>query len=77
MAATRKSTKDYKDKTPALHNKIPPQAVDMEESVLGAILIESDVLIKIVDILAPEDFYYEKNGYFFDNCFHIEQIERW
>lgn len=63
MANTRKSTKEYnKEKSPILHNKIPPQAVDMEESVLGAILIESDVLLKIVDILTPDDFYYEKNG---------------
>jgi replicative DNA helicase len=62
MATIQKSAKKYEDKKPVLHNKIPPQAVDMEESVLGAILIESDSLIKIVDILVQDDFYHEKNG---------------
>jgi replicative DNA helicase len=62
MATIQKSAKKYEDKKLVLHNKIPPQAVDMEESVLGAILIESDSLIKIVDILIQDDFYHEKNG---------------
>ena len=52
MAREKKTTKEYKEKSPVLHNKIPPQAVDMEESVLGAILIDSNVLIKIVDFLS-------------------------
>ncbi len=37
--------------------KIPPSAVEVEESVLGSILINNEVLLQISDILRPEMFY--------------------
>ena len=37
--------------------KLPPQNVDAEQMVLGAILIENDSINKVVDVLSPEDFY--------------------
>lgn len=37
--------------------KIPPQCRDLEEAVLGALLIESESIIEIADILLPEMFY--------------------
>ncbi|MBW8050435.1 MAG: replicative DNA helicase [Cytophagales bacterium] len=39
--------------------KIPPQALEAEEAVLGAILLEKHALTEIVDILKPESFYKE------------------
>ena len=39
--------------------KIPPQNVEAERSVLGAILLDKDAVIKVSDILQPEDFYKE------------------
>ncbi len=39
--------------------KLPPQAVDLEEAVLGALMIEKDALSAVVDILHPESFYKE------------------
>lgn len=36
--------------------KLPPQAIDLEEAVLGAIM-EMDVISTIIDILRPEMFY--------------------
>lgn len=39
--------------------KIPPQAVDLEEAVLGALLLERDALTSVIDILKPEIFYKE------------------
>ncbi len=39
------------------HGKVPPQAVDLEEAVLGAIMIEKDALASIIDIIKPEAFY--------------------
>jgi replicative DNA helicase len=41
--------------------KIPPQAPDLEEAVLGAILIDSSALTLVVDLLKPEAFYVESN----------------
>jgi replicative DNA helicase len=37
--------------------KVPPQAVDLEEAVLGAILLEKGALDMISDILTPSSFY--------------------
>ena len=39
--------------------KVPPQAIDMEEAVLGAIMLEKEAVITILDILKPESFYKE------------------
>jgi len=39
--------------------KVPPQALDMEEAVLGALMLEKEAVITIVDILRPESFYRE------------------
>lgn len=41
---------------------VPPQNLDAETSLLGAILIDSDAIVKIADTIIPEDFYDQKNG---------------
>ena len=40
-------------------DRVPPQNIEAEQSVLGAILIEQSAIAKISDILQPEDFYSE------------------
>ena len=40
-------------------DRVPPQNIEAEQSVLGAILIEQSAIAKISDILQPEDFYRE------------------
>jgi len=37
--------------------KLPPQAVEIEEAVLGALMLEKDALSTVIDILKPESFY--------------------
>lgn len=37
--------------------KLPPQAIDLEEAVLGALMLEKDALSSVIDILKPEVFY--------------------
>jgi replicative DNA helicase len=39
------------------HGKVPPQALDLEEAVLGAMMLEKDKLAAVIDILRPEVFY--------------------
>jgi replicative DNA helicase len=41
--------------------KIPPQAIDLEEAVLGGIMLEKDSLIEIIDIIRPESFYHDQH----------------
>ena len=42
--------------------KIPPQNLEAEASILGALLIDKDAVIKIGDTLRPSDFYKDING---------------
>jgi replicative DNA helicase len=46
--------------------KLPPQALDMEEAVLGALLLEKDALHRIIDILKPHMFYKDANSAIFE-----------
>lgn len=41
--------------------KLPPQSVELEEAVLGALMIEKDALTAVVDILQPSSFYRESH----------------
>ena len=41
------------------YGKIPPQAVDLEEAVLGALMLEKDAFAIVGDLLKPEVFYKE------------------
>lgn len=45
-----------------LTNRIPPQNLEAEQSVLGSLLLDKDGVIKIADILYAEDFYDEKHA---------------
>jgi replicative DNA helicase len=40
-----------------LLERIPPQSIEAEQSVLGALLISPDALVRVVEILKPESFY--------------------
>ncbi len=37
--------------------RLPPQAVELEEAVLGALMLEKDALTTVIDILQPASFY--------------------
>ncbi|MEL0274784.1 MAG: DnaB-like helicase N-terminal domain-containing protein, partial [Flavobacteriaceae bacterium] len=39
--------------------KIPPQAIDLEEAVLGAMLIDKKGVDEVIDILQEDAFYKE------------------
>ncbi len=41
--------------------KLPPQAIDLEEAVLGALMLEKDALSDVIDILKPESFYRDEH----------------
>lgn len=43
------------------YGKIPPQAIELEEAVLGSLLLESKSFNKIADILRVHDFYRDEH----------------
>ena len=45
-----------------MSNQLPPQSSDAEESILGALLIDGDVMLEIADSLKPGDFYKPANA---------------
>lgn len=45
---------------------VPPQSPEAEASLLGAILIDSDAIVKIADIVSADDFYDKKHGRIFE-----------
>lgn len=42
--------------------RIPPQNTEAEASMLGAILIDPDAIVKIADVVEVQDFYDERHG---------------
>tara|TARA_B100000242_G_C43026046_1_gene477763 strand:- start:47 stop:1564 length:1518 start_codon:yes stop_codon:yes gene_type:complete len=47
--------------------KIPPQAIDLEEVVLGAMMIDKKGVDSVIDILHPEVFYKESHQFIFES----------
>jgi replicative DNA helicase len=41
--------------------KKPPQAIDIEEAVLGALMLEPNAISDIIDVINPDCFYKESN----------------
>lgn len=42
--------------------KLPPQAVDLEEAVIGAMMLEQNAVNTVIDILKPSSFYKEAHA---------------
>ena len=47
--------------------KIPPQAIDLEEAVIGAMLIDEKGVNEVIDILSPEIFYKKSHQLIFES----------
>jgi replicative DNA helicase len=60
----RKSTLDLGT---MVYGKIPPQAKDLEEAVLGAIMLEKNAFDTVAEILKPECFYVEAHQRIFQS----------
>jgi len=46
-------------------DRLPPQSLEAEQSVLGALLIDRDAIVEVADFLRAEDFYRPANGSIF------------
>jgi replicative DNA helicase len=57
------------DKTAIINlekGKLPPQALDLEEAVLGAMMIDKKGVDEVIDILSPDAFYKDAHKYIFE-----------
>ena len=51
--------------------KLPPQNIEAEESVLGAVLLDRDAIDKAAETLKAEDFYRATNRKIFEAVMEI------
>ena len=73
----KKSLEYVKTPNPAVINlqqgKIPPQALELEEAVLGAMLIDKKGVDEVIDILQPDAFYKISHQLIFDAIYQLFQ----
>ena len=48
--------------------RVPPQNEEAERAVLGGILLEPEAIVKVIDILTPDDFYRPDHGVIYEAC---------
>ncbi|MCW5198689.1 replicative DNA helicase, partial [Desulfobulbus sp. F3] len=46
--------------------RVPPQNIEAEQALLGTILLQDKALLKVVELLQPEDFYLDSHKIIFD-----------
>lgn len=51
--------------------KIPPQSVDLEEVVIGAMMIDKKGVDEVIDILHPDVFYKDAHKYIYEAIFKL------
>src|SRR5512133_1080277 len=54
------------EKIPRSFDRIPPQNLEAEVSVLGSILLDKEAIVRVADILLPDDFYSDANRLVFE-----------
>ena len=59
------------DKSPAVAAKIPPQNIDAEKSLLGAVLIDEDTLADVSELVKPKDFYDKNHEMIYDGMLRL------
>ncbi|MDD4995564.1 MAG: replicative DNA helicase [Patescibacteria group bacterium] len=52
-------------------DKIPPQNLEAEISLLGALLLDKDAMIRIADLIRSDDFYKDAHAKIFDAMLHL------
>jgi len=59
-----------------LLERVPPQNIDAEQSVLGAILLDREAIYKVLRILKPEDFYRESHKVIYEAMLSLNESGR-
>ena len=67
----KRKTSLYKDQL-----RMPPQNIEAEIAVLGALMIDKNAITKIADIIRPEDFYKAKHEKIFESILELYQEQQ-
>ncbi len=68
---TSKSSNEATIREHSYAEKLQPQNVEAEQSVLGSLLIDNDAMIKIADIIQADDFYKPSHQKIYDACLSL------
>lgn len=52
-------------------DKIPPQSLEAEMSLLGSLLIDKEAILKVADVVAPEDLYKTAHARIFETILEL------
>ena len=52
-------------------DKLPPQNLTAEQSVLGAMLIDKNAIPRVVEILRPDSFYRDAHRFIFESILKL------
>jgi len=77
MAEKKKTNSQFNiEQINAQYGKLPPQAVDVEEAVLGALMLERDAYVTVADVIRTDSFYKEENQKIFDAIKSLSEKEK-
>ena len=51
--------------------RIPPQNIEAEMSVLGSLMLDKNAIIKIADLVHPDDFYKDANKFVYETMLEL------
>jgi len=71
MDSNRKNTKPVQYQVVDVAGKLPPQSIELEKGILGAIMQDNRVMPEIADILVPEAFYLESHIKIYIACYSL------
>ena len=66
-------SKETKTKNPEFEttDKVPPQNLEAEQSVLGSLMIDKNAIIKIADLVNEDDFYKNSHGKIYKTMLYL------
>ena len=56
---------------PEMIHKLPPQSVETEQSVLGAVLLDQESLVRVLDVINERDFYQDAHRWVFQSMLEL------
>jgi len=57
----------------ALPEKLPPQSIEAEQSLLGSLMLDKNAIINMADFLKPEGFYRKTHQEIYSTCLELFQ----
>ncbi len=69
----KKRTKGAPELSTLVYGKVPPQARDLEEAILGAVLLEKGAFDEAIEFIKPECFYVDSHQRIFSAIMGLQQ----